>query len=316
MNTGKWVLLSTVAMALLLITVACAPQQIQQPQVVEKEVVITATPAAETSLDRILREGRVYIGFANVAPYASATEDGEVAGAAPAITKAVFQKIAEKNGLEEIDVVGVLSTWGSLIPGLKAGRFDVVTSGMFIYPERCEQVLFADPQIKSFDGIAVQEGNPFGIYNLQDIVDNPDFRIGTGSGYSEYDALLEAGVPEDQISLYPDDQSGFAALQAGRVDGFITAGASVPWMIEEYEAEDEADAVLLTEPDQIPILGGEPYVNYSGAGFRLNDVELRGAYNEALNELKESGELAEILEGITGFTADAVPDVTAEDVCQ
>lgn len=314
MSTGKWVLVSIMALLLLLIAVACAPQPAQQPQVVEK--VVTATPAAETTLDRILREGRVYIGFANVAPYASATEEGEVTGAAPSITKAVFQKIAEKNGLDEIDVVGVLSTWGSLIPGLQAGRFDLVTSGMFIYPERCEQVLFADPQIKSFDGIAVQEGNPFDIYNLEDIAANPDFRIGTGSGYSEYDALLEAGVPEDQISLYPDDQSGFAALQADRVDGFITAGASVPWMIEEYEADDEADAVLLTEPDQIPVLGGEPYVNYSGAGFRMDDVALRDAYNAALDELKESGELAEILESITGFTADAVPDVTAEEVCQ
>ena len=49
-----------------------------------------------------------------------------------------------KLGVKKVDAV--LTEWGALIPGLKAGRFDVIAAGMYITPERCKQVAFADPQ--------------------------------------------------------------------------------------------------------------------------------------------------------------------------
>jgi polar amino acid transport system substrate-binding protein len=39
----------------------------------------------------------------------------------------------------------VLTEWGSLIPGLNAGRFDIITAGMYITPKRCKNVAFTDP---------------------------------------------------------------------------------------------------------------------------------------------------------------------------
>ena len=32
---------------------------------------------------------------------------------------------------------------GFVIPGLNAGRFDLIAAGLFITPERCEQVAFS-----------------------------------------------------------------------------------------------------------------------------------------------------------------------------
>ena len=49
----------------------------------------------------------------------------------------------------------VLTEWGSLIPGLRAGRFDLIAAGMYITPERCKQVLFTDPHYRLLDTLLV-----------------------------------------------------------------------------------------------------------------------------------------------------------------
>src|SRR5512142_2320672 len=72
-----------------------------------------AAPAfAEDSLDRVKKQGFIRIGFANEAPYGYATPDGKLTGEAPEVAKAVLAKM----GINEVD--GVLTEFGSLIPGL------------------------------------------------------------------------------------------------------------------------------------------------------------------------------------------------------
>ena len=84
---------------------------------------------AETTLEKAKREGYLRVGFANEAPYGFATPDGKLTGESPEVVKAVLKKI----GIGEVD--GVLTEFGSLIPGLQAGRFDLIAAGMFITPK-------------------------------------------------------------------------------------------------------------------------------------------------------------------------------------
>src|SRR4051794_35676063 len=72
---------------------------------------------AETTLERAKKDGFVRIGFANEAPFGYATPDGKLTGEAPEVAKAVLAKM----GIPQVD--GVLTEFGSLIPGLKARRF-------------------------------------------------------------------------------------------------------------------------------------------------------------------------------------------------
>src|SRR5687768_6895499 len=74
---------------------------------------------AETTLERAKAQGFIRIGFANEAPFGFATPDGKLTGEAPEVAKAVLAKM----GITQVD--GVLTEFGSLIPGLKAGRFDL-----------------------------------------------------------------------------------------------------------------------------------------------------------------------------------------------
>ena len=130
---------------------------------------------AETTLERIKREGFVRVGFPNQVPYAYANEKGQLTGADAEIAKLVIEKM----GIKSMD--GVLTEFGALIPGLRAGRFDIVLA-MFINPTRCAQVAFSEPVYKIGQGIVVKSGNPLGVKGYDDLVKNDKVRIAVMAG--------------------------------------------------------------------------------------------------------------------------------------
>ena len=97
---------------------------------------LAASAQAATTLETVRQNSSIRIGYANETPFAYTETDGRVTGESPEIAKAIFAKM----GIKQVD--GVLTEWGSLIPGLRAGRFDVIAAGMYITPARCKQVLF------------------------------------------------------------------------------------------------------------------------------------------------------------------------------
>ena len=260
----------------------------------------------ETTLERAQREGVVRVGFANEAPYAFAQLDGTLSGEAVEVARAVFAEL----GITEME--GVLTEFGSLIPGLQAGRFDVITAGMFINPGRCEQILFADPEYKIGEALIVEAGNPLGLTSYEDIAANPDITVGTGAGYLEIDYLTSVGVSEDQIVTFPDGPAGVAGLQAGQIDVWTATGPAVQSV---FDATGD-DSLEIASPFTDPVIDGVPVTGYGGAGFRTEDADFRDAFNAELQDLKDSGELLTILEPFEGFGEQSLPgDVTAEELC-
>lgn len=260
----------------------------------------------ESTLEHVRSEGVVRVGFANENPYAFAQPDGTLSGEAVEVARAVFESL----GIEEME--GVLTEFGSLIPGLQAGRFDVITAGMYITPTRCEQVLFADPEYKIGEAMIVQAGNPLDLHSYDDIAANPDVTIGTGAGYLEYDYLVATGVSEDQIVTFPDDPSGVAGLQAGQIDAWT---GTRPTLIKVLQTSADPNLELADPFDQ-PVVDGEPVISYGGAAFRFGDQDFRQAFNEELQALKDSGQLLELIGQFEGFDEGALPgETTAEDIC-
>ncbi len=264
------------------------------------------TPKPETTFERIKREGYVRVGFANEKPFAYALPDGTLSGEAPDIAKAVFQAL----GIAEVE--GVLTEFGSLIPGLQAQRFDVITAGMYIKPERCAQVLFADPEYKIGSGLLIKAGNPLNLHSYEDIAANSQVKVGTGAGYFENDYLLAVGVPKDRIVLFPDDASGVAGVQAGQIDAYTATSMAI--LTSLTNAKDPS--LEMAAPFTDPVVNGKPVTGYSGTAFRKEDADLRDAFNAELKKLKDSGQLLEILKK-NGFGEANMPgDVTMEQACK
>jgi polar amino acid transport system substrate-binding protein len=257
----------------------------------------------EGRLAELQEEGVVTIGFANEEPYAYEGDDGELQGAAVDIAAAVFAEL----GVEEMD--SQLADFGSLIPGVQANQFDVVTAGMAITPDRCENALFGEPEMVYGEGLVVQAGNPLDIQSYDDIAANPDIRVSVMAGATEIGFLEEHGVSDDQITTASDIPSTFSAVQSDRAD--VTTATEMTLRMAMETASDDLEFVDNFEQ---PDVEGVP--SYGAAAFSLENEELRDAYNEALNELKEDGTVQELLEA-NGFVDNmvGVDEVTTESVC-
>lgn len=258
---------------------------------------------AETTKERILREGKIVVGIHNRAPWGYRDEaTGEVAGWHPDLLKAAFADA----GVKELDIR--VTEFGALIPGLLAGRFDVVASGLSITPERCKQVAFGKPDLKELDAALVAPGNPKKIHGYQDIVDNPDIIMGAGRGSVVVRNALGAGVPSERMLLFPDIQSNVAALRAGRVDVSLLSLPTVLGLLKDGSARDVERAD--------PFVIADDQANYAAVAFRKQDDDLKALYDEQFTALKQDGTVAKIMAKY-GFAEDAtVPDsITTEQVC-
>lgn len=304
MNARKLSLSLLVITLLFALLAACQPTQ--EPAEPGEGAAEEQEEQEESTLERARSEGVIRVGFANENPYAFARPDGTLSGEAVEVARAVFTEL----GIEEME--GVLTQFGSLIPGLEAGRFDVITAGMYITPTRCEQVLFADPEYQVGEALIVEAGNPLDLHSYEDIAANPDVRVGTGSGYLELDYMMAAGVSEDQITTFPDDPSGVAGIQAGQIDAWT---GTRPTLLQTLATTDDPN-LELADPFEQPTVDGEPVISYGGAAFRYDDLEFRQAFNEELQGLKDSGQLLELIGQFEGFDEAALPgDVKAEDIC-
>jgi len=262
------------------------------------------TSGGGNSLEQLQESGTVTIGFANEAPYAY-QEDGELKGASVDIARAVFQEL----GVENMEAQ--LADFGQLIPGLQANQFDVVTAGMAIQPARCENAAFSEPTMQYGEGLVVPAGNPLGLESYQDIAANPDATVIVMSGATEIEFLEQLGVSPDQIQPAPDIPATFSAVQSGRADATTATEMTLRMSMESAGSDLE-----FVENFEQPDVEGVP--SYGAAAFNLNNTELRNAYNEELNNLKEDGTVAELLEA-NGFSAESnmveVGEVTAEQAC-
>ena len=231
---------------------------------------------AQDLLQEAKELGSITVGIANEAPYGYMTPEGELTGEAPEIAKVILGKM----GIE--DVEAVVTEFGSLIPGLMAGRFDIVAAGMFITPQRCEQVAFSEPTYGIGQAFLVAEGNPKGLQTYEDVEGNADSTLAVMGGAIERTYARDSGVPDDQVMVVPDTAAGAASVQAGRADAFALTSLSIRRIAET------AEGVEMAEP--FGEVGGASVVGHGGFAFRPDDQAFLEEFNKQLAEFIGSEE--------------------------
>ena len=265
----------------------------------------TTAAFADSITDRVAAGEPIRIGFANEVPWAYPGEDNAPLGFVNAFALGVLDHM----GIDNIEPV--VTEWGGLIPGLQAGRFDVIAAGMFINPDRCGQILFSDPDYCIPQAFAVPAGNPMGLMNYEDVA-NSDAQIGVLSGGVEEGYALDLGVPEDRITRFDEATSLAEGLQAGRVDVIAATSLSIRAQLDRLN-----DDSLEMTAGFTPVIDGQPQRGCGGYGFRQEDQELRDAFNDVLAQMKGEDQIVGITEefGFGSTEIDAAKDVTAEDLC-
>lgn len=258
-----------------------------------------AAAAAGPLTDRIAAGETIRIGFANEIPFAYPGPSGEPKGFVNAYALGVLEKMGYTN------IEPVQTDWGGLIPGLQAGRFDIITGGMNILASRCENIAFSDPIAKIGDAFIVPAGNPKGIQTYVDVKDKGAVMV-TGAGYSNIEAAKAAGVAEANIMQVPGPTEILAAVTAGRAD----AGTGTYFTMKQL-ADSSNGAVEVTDPNAMP----EESFNWAGIGFRKEDQDFVDAFNAAQKDyLGSEAMMAAVAE--YGYGEASLPgDVTTEWVC-
>ncbi|MFF3819909.1 ectoine/hydroxyectoine ABC transporter substrate-binding protein EhuB [Streptomyces bluensis] len=263
-------------------------------------VATASTTEGGELLDRLRAQGVARLGIAGEPPFGYIDKNGKLTGEAPELAEVIFKRL----GVDRVQPVP--TEFGSLIPGLNSQQFDVVAAGMYVNPERCEQVIFSDPDYQMLSAFIVRKGNPKGLHDFEDIV-RSKAKFATGTGFAEIQYAVDAGYKESDILIVPDQVAGLNAVEAGRVDVFAGTALTTRDVVRTSRRAE------VTKPFA-PLVDGKPHIDGGAFAFRPTESNLRDAFNVELRKMKKSGELFRILKPF-GFTEAEMTDLTAKELC-
>ena len=258
------------------------------------------TSANALTVEEVKEQGYIRAATANEVPYSYMQPDGTSAGIGPDVANAVLKSI----GIEEVN--WTVTPFGTLIPGLKAKRFDFVAAEQNISPERCKQVAFTEPNSSYGEGLLVKKGNPKGLTTYADIAKDPSLTVAVVSGANNVDFLRAGGVKDEQIVFIQANADAIPTVQS-RVDAYAATELTVSELAKGQEQVEQVS------PFEDPIVDGAPVRNYGGFAFRPEDKDLRDAFNAGLVEFRKTDEYKAIL-GKYGLSEQSIAAAAAKNV--
>ncbi|HEX5326649.1 MAG TPA: ectoine/hydroxyectoine ABC transporter substrate-binding protein EhuB [Acetobacteraceae bacterium] len=264
-----------------------------------------STAQAAGKLEQVKKQGYIRAATANEVPYGYMDENGKAAGIGPDVATAVLKSI----GINDIE--WVVTPFGSLIPGLKANRFDFVAAEQNILPDRCKQVDFTTPNSSYGEGLLVKAGNPKDLHSYEDIKKNPALKVAIVSGADQLDFLHALGVPDSQMVMIPNNADALSTIETGRADAYAATELTVARLAAH--SKDVAAAQPFTDP----VVKGKPVRSYGGFSFRKQDQDLYKAFNTALETFKKTPEWKKILTGygLSEQSVKAAQTKTTAELC-
>ncbi|MFF5987584.1 ectoine/hydroxyectoine ABC transporter substrate-binding protein EhuB [Prauserella flavalba] len=250
--------------------------------------------------------GTLRAGYDNQAPWAFVDKSNTVTGGGVEITRSTLKAI----GVERLE--GLLTPFESLIPGLQARRFDMITGGMGIVSKRCDQILFSDPFILARESFVFKKDSKYKVSTYEDVADQPNMKLAVDPAGIERTYATELGVKENQLVLASGLAEMIAAVKSGRADALSISSTSINTILENPRNSDLAASKAIT-----PVLKGQPQWGGVGVGFRKEDKNLRDAFNDQLRTYMKNGETARIMApfGFSKEDIDAAATHTSQELC-
>ncbi len=236
-----------------------------------------------------LRENGIRIAIADEEPYGYMDEDGEARGPGPDVARHVLSQI----GIEDIE--WVVTSFGDLIPGLQEERFDMAAAEMAVLPERCEKVIYSEPNTTYGEGLLVETSNPHGLGHYSDFAQRNDLKVAIMAGANQRGFLEALEVPEEKIVTIDRNEEAIDAITSGEVAAYAATSLTVAGLAERSDAVQPA--LEFTDP----VIDGKEVRGWGAFAFNKNSEALRDAFNEVLVPYKFTDEWEETLMSY-GFT--------------
>ena len=257
------------------------------------------------SLQEIVDRGAIRIAIANEIPYGYMDLSGEAKGVGPDVARHVIARLGIK------DIQWTTTGFGSLIPGLRANRFDMVAAEMAILPQRCRQIMFSQPNSSYGEGLLVPRGNPQDIHSFEYFADNGE-KVAIMAGADQLEMLQALGVPHGQMVTIANNADAISTVATGRAAAYAATSATV------RQLAGKSDKVESAAKFTDPVIDGQPVRSWGAFTFTEGSDELVAAFDQELAAFKKTPEWRKIMDRY-GFTeADATEsfDRTREMLCQ
>lgn len=259
-----------------------------------------ALPASAGLLETAKEDG-LKVAFFNFKPYSYENESGTLTGTDVDTLRAVLDEMG-------VSIQSTQATeWGNLIPGLKAGRFDVVAAGMFVTPERCAQVSFSEPIFGIPQSMVVSKGNPNGITSFDDIAEQ-GLTVAVLSGSAHVGYAKDSGVEDAKIMQIPDNPTAIAAMRAGRADAYALNTPGARNLVAGVPEQDFEMVPAFTN------VAGETRMAHGAFAFRSEDAAFVEEFNKILVTRIQSGDHLSNLEA-HGMESSEMPQLSTADLC-
>ncbi len=250
---------------------------------------VMGTTAFASNWSHIQKTSTLRVAVANEIPYGYMDINGEAKGAGPDVLKAVAKELGIKH------IKWTTTSFGSLIPGLKANRFDVVAAEMAVRPERCKQVLYSEPNTSYGEGLLVKKGNPDDIHSYQSFATS-GHKVAVMAGADQLGMLQKLNVPADQIVTISTNADAISAVSTGRVAAYAATGMTA------YElAKKATNKVQVAQDFKDPVIDGKVVRSWGAFAFSKKSPKLRDEFNKALLKFKKTPAWENILLGY-GFS--------------
>ncbi|MEM0906783.1 MAG: ABC transporter substrate-binding protein [Pseudomonadota bacterium] len=173
--------------------------------------------------------------------------------------------------------------FSAMIPGLQAGRWDVINTGIFWTPERAGMMQMVPYESQAIS-ISVPEGNPQGISSVDDLQGKVvGVEIG---GFEEAKLRLLAeeiekkGLDAMDIRTFDNFAIAYQALRAGQTDATVTIDSTAAEYAKRGEF-DRAISGLFATPVALAMANQELADAIVGI---MNDMMEDGSYKALLDE--------------------------------
>ncbi|WP_418345564.1 ABC transporter substrate-binding protein [Rhodococcus pyridinivorans] len=185
--------------------------------------------------------------------------------------------------LWEVEAKWQITAFDGLMPGLQAGRCDILWTALYMSPERLE-VADAAAFLETGPGLLVRSGDT-SITSSEDLSGKTVAVQGGGSNELTIRALSEqleaSGLPGITVQAYPKTAETVAAITNGKADALIETDVAVVEMVNK------SNGALTAVPDVFPI-------DTKFGVFTKKDSPLSPAVAEGIETLIENGTLQEI----------------------
>ncbi|GHC38903.1 putative amino-acid ABC transporter periplasmic-binding protein y4tE [Alcaligenes pakistanensis] len=266
----------------------------------------TASSVQAVTLEQVKERGVIRVAVANEIPYGYMDMSGKAQGAGPEVAQAIMERLGVKN------IKWETANFGSLIPGLQAKRFDMVAAEMAILPQRCNTVLFSEPNSSYGEGLLVAKGNPKNIHSYEDFA-KTDHTIAIMAGADQLEMMQALGVPDNRMITISNNADAISTVSTGRADAYAATGQTASDL-----ASKGGGKVELAAQFKDPIINGNPVRSWGGFTFAKESEDLRDAVNKELAEFKKTDEWKAILSkhGFTEEDATHSFEKSTEQLCK